>query len=115
MTALWNARTLWPQCSRFHFNTYRGHATLVVHGSPEFIYSREGVTQGDPLSMLLYAVAMLPLVRSLSETNSSTQIWYADDSACAAKLANLRVWLDRLRQLGPDFGYYPEPSNISRT
>ena len=74
MTALWNAPILWPQCSRFLFNPYHGHATLVVHGSPEFIYSREGVTLGDSLSMLFYAVAMLPLVRSHSETNSWTQI-----------------------------------------
>ena len=75
-----------------------------------YIVEREGVTQGDPLSMFFYAVAMLPLIRSLSEANSWTQIWYADDSACAAKLANLRVWFDRLRELGPDFGYHPEPS-----
>ena len=48
---LWNARILWPWCSRFLFNTYSGWAALVVHGSEEFLYSREGVTQGDPLSM----------------------------------------------------------------
>ena len=51
VTVLWNARILWPQCSRFLLSTYRGHATLVVHGSPKFIYSRKSVTQGDPVFM----------------------------------------------------------------
>ena len=35
------------------FNTYRGWAVVFVHGSAEFLYSREGVAQGDPLSMFL--------------------------------------------------------------
>ena len=41
---LWNARIFWPRCSRFLFNTYSGWAALVVHGSEEFLNSREGVT-----------------------------------------------------------------------
>ena len=51
---LWNARVQWPRASRFLFNTYRGHSILVVQGTSEYIFSKEGVTQGDPLSMLLY-------------------------------------------------------------
>ena len=108
VTALWNARILWPQCSRFLFNTYRGHAALIVHGSNEYLFSREGVTQGDPLSMLFYAVAILPLIESLSD--GTIQSWYADDSSCVANLKDLRVWFDKLCDLGPDYGYYPEPS-----
>ena len=30
---LWNARVLWPRCSRFLVNTYRGWASLVIRGS----------------------------------------------------------------------------------
>ena len=40
--ALWNVRVLWPRCSRFLFNTYRGWATLVVHGSASVLYSKGG-------------------------------------------------------------------------
>ena len=38
-----------------------------------------------------------------------TQIWYADDSACAAKPPLLHDWFQKLCQLGPYYGYYPEP------
>ena len=58
--------------------------------------------------MLFYAVAILPLIESLSD--GTIQSWYADDSSCVANLKDLRVWFDKLCDLGPDYGYYPEPS-----
>ena len=39
VTALWNARILWPRCSRFLFNTYRGFAVSLLRNSDEFLYS----------------------------------------------------------------------------
>ena len=59
---LWNARILWTRCSCFLFNTYLRWAPLIVRGSDEFLFSHEGVTQGDPLFMFLYAVGNLPLI-----------------------------------------------------
>ena len=85
-TALWNARILWPRCSRFLFNTYRGFASLFVAGADEGIYSMEGTTQGDPLAMFFYGVSLLPLIRKLKDPNNVLQSWYADDSAAIAKL-----------------------------
>ena len=79
--ALWNARVLWPSCSRFLFNTYRGYAFLLLRTSQEILLSREGMTQGDPLSMMFYAVATLPLVHALRE-NGSCVCW----SACRCAL-----------------------------
>ena len=40
--ALWHARHLWPQAARFLYNTYKGWAALVMAGSREHLYSREG-------------------------------------------------------------------------
>ena len=53
---LLQTRVLWPRCARFLFNTYRGWSVLVVRGFSECLYSKEGVTQGDPLSMFMYAI-----------------------------------------------------------
>ena len=58
--ALWNARILWPSCSRFLFNTYRRYAFLLLKFSQELLLSKEGVTQGDPLFRMFYAIATLP-------------------------------------------------------
>ena len=66
MSALWIIRVLWPRCSRFLFNTYKGWAALVVHGSESLLYSKQGVIQGDLLSMCMYAVSSFnPLISSL--------------------------------------------------
>jgi hypothetical protein len=110
MSALMNARAMWPRCSRFLFNTYRGHATLKVQDATELLYSREGVTQGDPLSMLMYSLAVMPLIRSLKTSNQEvTQNWYADDASATGKLTHLRDWLQTLTDEGPAYGYFPEP------
>ena len=109
VAALWNARVLWPRCSRFLFNTYRGFARLVLRGSDECLFSKEGVTQGDPLSMLIYAVALLPLVKSLKVKENRLQTWYADDSACIGNIKEVRSWYDQLAEQGPAYGYFPEP------
>ena len=36
-----------------------------------------------------------------------------DDSACSAKLPEVREWFDKLSELGPNFGYYPEPQKTT--
>ena len=109
VAALWNARVLWPRCSRFLFNTYRGFARLVLRGSDECLFSKEGVTQGDPLSMLIYAVALLSLVKSLKVKENRLQTWYADDSTCIGNIKEVRSWYDQLAEQGPAYGYFPEP------
>jgi len=107
---LWNARVMWPRCSRFLFNTYQGWATLVLWGTVNFLFSREGVTQGDPLSMFLYAVGTLPLIHRLKNPTQWTQMWYADDASACGELSHLLDWFKLLQHHGPSYGYYPNPS-----
>ena len=58
------------------------------------MYSKEGVTQGDPLSMFMYAIGTLPLIRSLHDPGRWTQLWYADDASAGGTLSELRSWFD---------------------
>ena len=47
----------WPAGAWFVFNMYRHSLVLILHQRGEetlLILSREGVTQGDPLAMVLY-------------------------------------------------------------
>lgn len=80
VVGLWNARIYWPRCSRYLFNTYRGYFQHY-NRTTEPLHSKElGVTQGDPLSMCFYAVALIPLVKSLQSQNRQWVQSYADDS-----------------------------------
>ena len=111
IAALWNARVLLSQCSHFFFDTHRGFARLVLRGSDECLFSKEGVTQGDHLSMLIYAVALLLLVKSLKAKENRLQTWYADDSACIGNIKEVRSWYDQLAEQGPTYGYFLSPRN----
>ena len=63
------------------------------------LHSKEGVTQGVPLSMFIYAVSSLPLISSLQNNSKWKQIWYADDATSCGKIKNLRVWFDQLIEM----------------
>ena len=75
----------------------------------EKVVSAEGTTQGDPLAMALYAVAVTPLIRRVQQEGAK-QIWFADDAASGGKLLNLRRWWNSLNHHGPMFGYFVNSS-----
>ena len=111
-TALWNTRILWPRCSRFLFNNYRGYAPLIVAGMTVLLFSSEGTTQGDPLAMFFYGVSLMPLIDSLKDRDKYLQTWYADDSGALGALENLVEWLSSLTEYGPKYGYYPSQATV---
>ena len=115
IAAMWTVRHLWPSGARFSYNCYRHHALLVVRATDghdgEWLVSKEGVTQGDPLSMVIYGLAMMPLATYLkSAVPNALQTWYADDAAAGGKFDELRVYFKLLLKYGPARGYFPEPA-----
>jgi len=111
---LWTIRHEWPSGSRYVFNCYRHFAILVLRtGSNLFltIQSREGVTQGDPLAMVMYGVGLLPLIRILKKAVSDVhQPWYADDAGAGGHFNRITRYFEKLQEFGPPRGYFPEPS-----
>ena len=105
--ALRNIRALCPPIATALINTYRRDVELFVDGST--LYSQEGTTQGDPLAMPMYALALLPLIDKVNPASSVIQTWYADDASAAGGISELRDWWDALVTEGPKFGYDVNP------
>ena len=92
---------------RFCFNFYQHHALLINHGAigkAVMISSHEGITQGYPLSVICYRIGTLLPIRNLKrEFPAAKQRWFAVDGSTAA---DIRAQLERLQQLGPNYGYF---------
>ena len=87
--------------------SYSNPSKLFVNNKT--IYSQEGTTQGDPLAMAMYGLAIIHLIKLLSVDNV-TQKWYADDGNAVGILSNLRTVLDKTVSLGKFFGYHVKAS-----
>ena len=85
LAMLWTVRHHWPVGERFTFNCYKHWAQLLLRqpGEPPVtILSRERVTQGDPLLMVLYGVTLTPLSEELRAADPGLlSPFYADDAA----------------------------------
>ena len=104
-STLQNIRVLCPFLAMALINTYRNNAELFIDG--EYVLSREGTTQGDPLAMGMYALGILPLIRKLDHL--AKQVWFADDATTGGKLKQLREWWDEIISVGPSYGYFANP------
>ena len=114
---LWDVRYKWPSGAQFTFNCYRHWDTLVVRytggGSGHFLNSKEGVTQGDPLTMIAYDIGVFPLIRELWGSHPRvTQLWYADDVGAGGKFDHIQAHIRNLLASGPPRGYYLDPTKI---
>ena len=111
---LWTIRHLWPSGARFVFNCYKHWSLLIMRGEDgdiTMLHSKEGVTQGDPLAMVVYGVGMLPLTHILRrQTEEMMQLWYADDAAAGGKFDKVLCYFNTLTREGPKRGYFPEPT-----
>jgi len=71
--ALNNISVLCPSFSTILNNTYGAPVRLFVVGKGE-IPSTKGTTQGDPLAMAMYALAVVPLIRHLRTVVSDVSL-----------------------------------------
>ena len=95
-------------------NCYSCPARLFINGGKE-IASKEGTTQGGPLEMALCAIGLTPLqeilVHILLDNEDNTKmVAFADDLTGVGQLRTLKDWWKTLWELGPKFGYYPQPT-----
>ena len=100
---LHNIKFICPEIATFVHNCYVRPARLFVTGGIE-IASEEGSTQGDPVAMPLYLVGVTPLLGSC-KTEGVKHAAFADDVNSAGFLAALRIWWDKVVELGPYIGY----------
>ena len=109
---LHNVRIICPSIATFTINCYSSPSRLFVVGGTE-ISSAEGTTQGDPIAMLIYAIAVIPLilhaVKKLHGDKTNTKAaGYADDLFGGGKIIGLRKMWDIIKDLGPEYGYYQQ-------
>jgi len=107
--ALHNIPRVCPAAGQIFINTYQNDINLYIDGGT-VIKSREGTCQGDPLAMAFYALATMPLIRSLAESCPGVpQQWYADDDAAAGSVQSVRRYWSDIGDAGPCYGYHPNP------
>ena len=111
LAALHNISFSCPPLAQILINTYRAPIRMIIPGNGE-IASTEGTTQGDPLAMAMYALAITPLIHQLgSSCPCVRQVRFADDATGASTCSNLKSWWNKLSSCGPAFGYHPNASN----
>ena len=110
---LWTVWHRWPAGARFAFNCYRHWAQLLLRqpGEPPVtILSREEITQGDPLSMVLYDTTLTPLAKEPRAADQGLLLpFYVDDAAFGGLALRSAHLIKLLMKRGPDWGYLPEP------
>ena len=103
--ALRNIQVIYPQIATILVNTYRRSAHLIILGASD-IYSIEGTTQSDNLTMAFYALGTAPLVNILQITSPEIrQVCLADDISGFDSLDDLIIWWKNVISEGKKFGY----------
>ena len=112
---LHNVAVICPPIATYVNNCYKIPSRLFVIGGRELL-SSEGTTQGDPIAMAVYAIAVIPLMLMLLQITNrlpdkqTKMAAYADDFSAGGSLINIKHWWLALCDMCPKFGYFPEPS-----
>ena len=84
---LHNIKFICPGMAVYTYNCYSTASRLFVQGGKE-ISSAEGTTQGYPIAMPLYAVAIAPLLQMIKSDDAQDvrHVAFVDDLCGASKL-----------------------------
>ena len=96
--ALQNIHILCPPLSIIVTNTYRDSTELFIDG--ETLQSCKRATQGEPLTMAMYAIGILLLIHQI-QCNGTKQVWFTDNATAGGKLHKLLEWWTKLCGKGP--------------
>ena len=67
--------------------------------------------QGDPLSMIVFRIVILPLIKNIKrEIPDIIQPWHAKSAGSLGTFKRIETYFDSLTCLGLGRRYYPEPS-----
>ena len=103
---LHNIRIICPLLATYVINSYNEQARLFILGGKE-IKSSEGTTQGDPISMAVHALGMLPML-SVITTLDTRHVAFADDLTGAGTIDSLYSWWKKICEHGPSISYNPK-------
>ena len=79
-------------------NSYREPSNLLIN--KQTIFFQEATTQGDPLAMSMYGIAIITLIELLDDC-FTVQKWYADNGNVVGSLINLKKRFDSMKKHGP--------------
>ena len=111
---LHNVTIICPAISMYVKNCYSLHSQLFIIAANKIRFC-EGATQGDPIAIVVYAIAIISMILMIvdiaSKIDDSTETAaYVDDVTAAGKVIQLKNCCKILCMLGPKFGNYPEAS-----
>ena len=99
--ALRNIEKLCPSLYHSISNWYREPSNLFIN--KQTIFSQEGTTQGEPLAMSMYGIAIIHSIELLDDC-FTVQKRYADNVNAVGSLDNLEKLFDSMEKHGPAFG-----------
>ena len=101
--ALNNIKSICPPIHQILVNTYQAPIRCIIYGDGE-ISSSEGTTQGDPLAMAMYALAVKLLIGKLQYNAPAVkQVWYVGAGTCD----DLRMFWNSVQIHCTGYGYHP--------
>ena len=111
---LWAVFHLCPFRACFFFNCYHHWSLLVLHngnGTDIILHIREGMTQGGPLTMVVYGLRVLLIIKNLKiEHHDVMQPWYSDNLGSIGTFGSIEGCFNSLTQVFPYCGCYPKPT-----